>query len=96
MSQESRRKAGAYDTHSVDINIEVGSAMGHKSMRDLHSNTVSPSSHIRNDISPGISLGSNSPVKRDVNDNSSIGEDIGVGIHGLHVQKGHGWKNLTK
>jgi hypothetical protein len=77
----------------MKINIGNSNVMGHKRILGMHSDLVSKDSPIKNDISRGTTIGSNSEVKRDVNSNSSQGSDIGTNIKGLVVRRGRGWFN---
>ena len=92
MAQESRRKAGAFGTHSVKIGgITTGNEVGHSAVNDFFSDTISKNSSIGNDITSGTTIGSGSPVKHDVHDNSSKGS---ASFKNLDIyNKGSGWVN---
>lgn len=65
-----------------------------KAVNDMHSDTVSKDSPIKNDLGPDTSIGGETKVKRDVNENM-MGKDIGVSIKGLVVKSGKGKGNIS-
>jgi hypothetical protein len=93
MGNLTKRNAGAYDTHSTNININVGNIKGTKPVLDLSNDTLSMDSGINNDISKGNSIGDNVQVKRD---NLNYGGMIDKRVNGLVIRKGRGWVNRCK
>lgn len=92
MSKLTKKLSGAYNVHSgLKINTTNSNTMGHKRVLDMHSDLISKDSPIRNDVSSGTTIGGNTSVKRDVNDNSSPGSD--KGIKNLIIRRGGGWFN---
>lgn len=57
MSKLRKNLNGAYKTHKANINTKNSDVMGHNRVLDLHSDTVSVDSPIKNDISSTRSIG---------------------------------------
>lgn len=88
MPQPRKYLNGAYKTHNVNININSTDEMGHKPMIDMHPNTLSKDSPIKNDVSSGVAKLSDTAVLRDVHDNY-FGPDHGTKMN-VVVRKGKG------
>jgi len=62
-----------------------------KKVNDFYTDTAPADAKMKNDVSSDTSIGGSTSVIGDVNKNMP-GEDIGVGIKGLVVNKGKGKK----
>lgn len=65
-----------------------------KPVNDFHTDTVSVDSPVKNDVSKGRTLGGETKVMRDVNENK-MGPDLGANIKGLVVKSGKGKGNIS-
>lgn len=93
MGKLTKKLAGAYHTHTAKINITNSDVRGHKPVLDMFNDTVEVSGHVVNDCNPTTSIGGgNTPVLRDVNSNSQIGDARNP--KNLVIKKGHGKGNF--